>query len=130
MRQREMLAWSVRISLFNNIIETHYYIAQHSLRYSQQCITCGIKCSQCPAIGIRDRTIISNPPSQRHLSDMLEDCSLAFTTPCPAPTKHDFSRCLPLMPLPGSQLSLPESWDFTPCELNTVVKWWLGLNPH
>ena len=29
------------------------------------------------------------------------------------------------MPLPGFQLSLLKS-----CELNSAVKWWLGLNPH
>ena len=68
-------------------------------------------------------SLLSNPPSQRHLSVVIETHSLlAYTTACPVLTKYDFSQCPPLTPLPGPQSSLLKSWDFTSIHVSSTLQ--------
>ena len=92
------------ITLFNNCVPLSEAVSVHSL--------------------------LSNPPSQRQLSDVIKDsqfASLYNSMSCA-------NKARVSSPHTSAWLSVVPSEDMglhlNPCELNIAVKWWLGLNPH
>ena len=86
-----------------------------------------------PPEAVSVQTLLSNLPTQRYLSDVIEESQFAilYNSISCANKARLLSVSSPhasawLSVVPSEVMGL----HLNPCELNTAVKWWLGLNPH